>query len=87
MTYEEAIKKIEILRPGDACEVYTSLRICYGGANCICVDDPKWRWALGTVVENGGGFTWKIFLEKERRVVHPYLEYVRLPGQTEAWLR
>lgn len=67
------LRKIEALRPGDACEFHYPART---------------EWRRGTVCVNGGSGWWTIFDEVEGKSVEGlYIEGIRLPGQTEAWPR
>lgn len=77
------LRKIEALRPGDACEFHYPARA---------------EWLPGTVVENGGAYYWTVRDDtpigdprgENRRgklATALYIEMIRLPGQTEAWPR
>jgi hypothetical protein len=79
------LKKIESLKPGDACEFRFPAR-------------NYWKPAI--VVRNGGGSYWTVksaetFVDRESNNMHLvgetvsclYIEHIRLPGQTEAWPR
>jgi len=65
------LRKIEALRPGDACEFKYPARV---------------DWRRGTVKRNGGSGYWEVFDETDQKLVSGiYIEHVRLPGQSEAW--
>lgn len=65
------LRKIEALRPGDACEFHYPARK---------------EWRRGTVKVNGGSSYWTVVDEAEQKLVSCiYIEQVRLPGQVEAW--
>ena len=70
------LRKIEVLRPGDACEFHYPARS---------------QWLMGTIVRNGGEGYWAVVdetdVEKRRGQIADglYIEQIRLPGQIEAW--
>jgi hypothetical protein len=77
------LRKIENLKPGDACEFRWPARSI---------------WRKGEVVLNGGAGYWVVkltesYIDEEHGGMHDagaeahgiYIEHVRLPGQTEAW--
>lgn len=70
------LRKIEALRPGDACEFHYPARS---------------QWLLGTIVRNGGSGWWSVIDETDvegrrgKLTEGLYIEQIRLPGQTEAW--
>ncbi len=68
------LRKIEALRPGDACEIKNNL-------------DGK--WTLATVRVNGMAGYWEVVVERPEGpcVINRYIENVRCPGQTDAWPR
>jgi hypothetical protein len=72
------LRRIETLRPGDACEFHYPARA---------------QWLAGTVVVNGGSGYWEVRDETDvegcrgKVASGLYIEQVRLPGQTEAWPR
>lgn len=73
MTDVHWLRKIEALRPGDACEFHYPARA---------------EWRRATVRQNGGGGWWTVFDEVEGKTVSGlYIEMIRLPGQIEAWPR
>lgn len=63
------LAKIEALEAGDACEVKDGL---------------TGSWVPAVVLRNGGSGLWQIRREDGQSHM-PYIEQVRLPGQTEAW--
>lgn len=73
MTDTQWLRKIEALRPGDACEFHYPARA---------------EWRRGTVRVNGLDGWWTIFDETEQKIVSGIdIENVRLPDQVEAWPR
>lgn len=73
MSKDHWLRKIESLRPGDACEFHYPART---------------EWRRGTVKVNGGHGYWEVVDEADQKIASGiYIEHVRLPGQTEAWPR
>lgn len=74
------LRRIEALRPGDACEVFKQL-----GPETDERGYFKWDWVLATIRRNGGSYYWRVVTEADLQEFDTYIEHIRLPGQTEAW--